>query len=258
MVQKIKKRRYVIGNWKMNPQFPAEAKRIVDEVKKISKKLVRTSVVLLPPAAFLGQCLGTRGDTIYDVGVQNIFYEESGSYTGEISADMVKNLGCTYVLAGHSERRKMGETDVVVAKKLASALRAGLTTVVCVGENERDSQGAYLEPLREQIQKSLEGIVRKDLKNLIIAYEPVWAIGAKEAMTSALIYEMTIFIKKVLSDLFEQEDAVKVPILYGGSVNFRNAAEIISQGQVDGLLVGRESVNPPGFVELLKVVDEIQ
>lgn len=257
MVQKIKKRRYVMGNWKMNPQLPAEAKRIVDEVKKAAKKLTRTDIVLLPPFVFLNQCLG-KGENIYSVGGQNVYYEESGSYTGEISADMIKNLGCDYVLLGHSERRSMGETDEVIAKKLASALRSGLTSIVCVGEKERDSQGAYLEPLREQIQRSLDGIARKDLKKLVIAYEPVWAIGAKEAMTPALIYEMTIFIKKVLSDLFDQEDAVKVPILYGGSVNFRNAGEIMSQGQVDGLLVGRESINPPGFVELLKVVDEVQ
>jgi triosephosphate isomerase len=130
-----------------------------------------------------------------------------------------------------------------------------MTAVLCIGEKTRDAQGDYLEFLKSQIKASLSGFPKKSLSHLVIAYEPVWAIGAKEAMTPGLIHEMVIFVKKVLSDMYGQDEVAHVPVLYGGSVNFRNAADIIKLGEVDGLLVGRESVNMAGFPDLLKAVD---
>lgn len=252
----------VLGNWKMNPVSLAEAKRIIKETKKIAAKLSSTKVVVCPPFQYLSlitaraavsKALGKIG-----VGAQNAHAIDQGSFTGEVSAPMLKNMGVGYTIIGHSERRKMGETDEVVAKKAKTVIESGMTAVICIGENVRDEQGTYLDELRTQIKASLQGIARKDMKQVVMAYEPVWAIGAKEAMTPALVHETSIFIKKVLSDTYGQEEGVKVPILYGGSVNFRNARDIIAQGQVDGLLVGRESLNPPGFAELLKEVDSVK
>ena len=261
----------VIGNWKMNPLTVAETKRIIASVKKEAKKSVRTTVVMCPPFPFVGYALSKEPEKIgakgvVAVGAQNVFYEEQGAYTGEVSARQLKDMGLHYVIVGHSERRRVGEnsfaseTDEIVAKKAIAVAQIGMVPILCVGETVRDQQGEYLEFLKNQIRASLQGFSKKFVieHRLIIAYEPVWAIGAKEAMTPMLIHEMTIFIKKVLADLYGQDEAFDVPILYGGSVNFRNAAEIVREGEVSGLLVGRESVNAPGFVELIRAVDEIK
>ena len=255
----------VIGNWKMNPATVDHAKRIIVATKKTAQKLEHTSVVICPPFPFLGLALPARankhsvktGTKTLQVGAQNIFFEETGAFTGEVSATMLADMGLSHVIVGHSERRKMGETDAVVAKKTIAVADVGMTAVICIGEEHRDHEGAYLEHVKSSLKASLAGFSKKFVveHRLIIAYEPVWAIGAKEAMTASAIHEMEIFIKKVLSDMYGQDEASSVPILYGGSVNFRNAAEIIRDGQVDGLLVGRESVNQQGFSELLKEVD---
>ena len=134
-------------------------------------------------------------------------------------------------------------------------LEIGIKPILCFGEKERSEDGSHLDFLKNQIKNSLNKVSRKNINNLIIAYEPIWAIGAKDAMQPSDIYEMTIFIRKVLSDLYGHDDAVATPVLYGGSVNFRNASDIFIKGQVDGLLVGRESVNISGFKELLKAVE---
>lgn len=247
------KRKLVIGNWKMNPDSVEEAKRIIKEVKKAAGNLSKTDVVACPPFVFAHLVLGRSGSVA--LGAQDVFAEERGSYTGEVSALMLHDIGAEYVIIGHSERRAMGETDEMVARKVEAVVTAGLTAVVCVGEHVHDAQGAYLEPLKEQIKASLAKVTKKYVKKVVMAYEPIWAIGAKDAMDPAVVQEMMIFIRKVLSDMYGQGEVSSLPILYGGSVNFRNAGDILEKGDVDGFLVGRESVNPPGFVELLKVVD---
>ena len=254
----------VVGNWKMNPLSVDEAKKIVASTKKILPKLQRTAVVACPPAVFLGTftkkaSLGKTNSTFSPgslaFGVQNIHEAESGSYTGEMSAKMAVNTGAVYTIVGHSERRKMGETSERIAKKATKALEAGLLPIICVGEEVRNDEGSYWAFIKEQVKASCAGIEKAGAQKMIIAYERVWAIGAKEAMTPDLICEMVIFIRKVLADIYGSEIAMKVPVLYGGSVNFQNSADIIIKGQVDGLLVGRESVSPVGFVDLLKAVD---
>lgn len=276
----------VIGNWKMNPITVAEAKRVIASVKKAARNLHKTAVVMCPPFPFIGYALprkpekfGAKGTV--GVGAQDAFYEEQGAFTGEVSARQLADMDLQCVIVGHSERRHSGarvsdhvedssvsastfsfaaETDAVVAKKAMAVAQTGMIAVLCVGETVRDDQGEYLEFLKNQIRASLHGFPKKFVVEgrLIVAYEPVWAIGAKEAMTPTLIHEMTIFIKKVLADLYGQEEAFDVPILYGGSVNFRNAVDIIRGGEVNGLLVGRESVNAPGFAELIHAVDEVK
>ncbi len=249
-------KKLIIGNWKMNPDTKVEAQRIIAAVKKAATKLARTSVVLCPPFVYMPLVAG-KGTSLVALGAQDVAPEVQGSYTGEVSANMLRDSGAAYVIIGHSERRAMGETDESISRKVARALEAGVSPVLCVGEKTHDSEGLYMEELRLQIRHSLSGIERKDAHKIIVAYEPVWAIGAKEAMTPANILETTIFVRKTLSDIFGQDKALKIPVLYGGSVNFKNAGEIVDLGKVDGLLVGRESINPPGFVELLKVVEAL-
>ncbi len=250
-----KGQKIIIGNWKMNPQTLLEAKHIISKTRSTARNLAHTTVVMCPPFPFLTYAVSKKGPVM--TGAQNVFFEEQGAFTGEVSARILADLGITYVIVGHSERRARGESDVEVSKKVVAVAQAGMTAVLCIGENVRDTQGAYLDGIRDQIKASLQAFPKKQLEKLIVAYEPVWAIGAKEAMTPALIREMVIFIKKVLSDMYGQEEALQVPIIYGGSANFRNAADIITQGQVDGLLPGRESVNIPGFIELMKTVDAL-
>ena len=250
------KHKLIIGNWKTNPMTLDEAKRILRSIRRIVPTLKSTDVVVCPPSIYIPAALSSRKSEIA-VGSQNVFFENQGSFTGEIGPFMLKNMGVEYVIVGHSERRKMGETDEIVSRKIRSLLEAEIRPILCVGEAEHDHGGLYLDILKAQIKNSLAKVQKKYAKNIIIAYEPIWAIGAKESMDPKIIHEMSIFIKKVLSDMFGHDEALSTPILYGGSVNFRNANDIISLGKVDGLLVGRESVNAPGFVELLKAVDTI-
>ncbi len=238
----------------MNPQTVEEAKRIATSVKKVAIKTKKIETVACPP--FVYTSLIKIADN-FSLGTQDVYFEQAGSFTGEVSAEMLKSIGAKYVILGHAERRKMGDTDEVVAQKLSAVVGAGLLPILCVGEKERDVNGDYLAVLKAQILVSLGKIARKDVKNLVIAYEPLWAIGGASAMTPGDVHETALFIKKVLSDTYGQEYALAVKILYGGSVTFKNAKDIVALGQVDGLLVGRESVNPEGFNLILKEIDGI-
>ena len=247
----------IIGNWKMNPPTLAEAKRIIRSTRTVAIGLSNTEVVACPPYVYISSGISKKSN-ILGLGSQTVSIHEAGAHTGEVSAGMLNDMGVQYVILGHSEQRAAAETDDMVSKRIVATLEAGLIAVVCVGEKVRDEQGAYLDALKDQIKNTFAGVQSKYAKNVIIAYEPVWAIGAKEAMVPEQIYETSLFVKKVFSDIFSQESAMKVKVLYGGSVNFRNAGDIISIGKVDGLLVGRESVNIPGFKELLKAVDQVK
>ena len=257
-------KKLLVGNWKMNPTRLEDARHIVAAYKKVSARLEHTSIVACPPFVYIPLVSplknkmkrGTKSSAKIIAGAQDVFFENEGSFTGEVSPKMLRDLGVHYVIIGHSERRKMGETDEVVSKKAIATLSAGLCPIICIGEAVRDVDGAYLGAIKEQIKKSLADIPKSAGSKIIIAYEPIWAIGAKEAMKPEQIRETALFIKKVIADIFGRETALDLPILYGGSVNWRNASDIIRIGGVQGLLVGRESVNVPGFVELAKAVDE--
>ena len=219
-------------------------------------KLVET--VICPPAVFITACQPKNPVDNFNMGAQSLSIEEQGPFTGQISASMLKSLGVKYVITGHSEERAGGETDTMVSRKIKNALNAGIIPVVCVGEKNRDSEnGSHYEYIKQQMKQTLAEVPAKSAKDIVLVYEPVWAIGAKEAMDPAQIHEMALFVKKIFADTFGTDLVKKIKVLYGGSVNFRNATDIIQTGQVDGLLVGRESVNVAGFTELLKVVDEI-
>ena len=248
----------VVANWKMNPETIEKAKEIFRGTKAVVKDLKNTKVVICPPFVYLSD-LEKINDSKILIGAQDMFWENTGSFTGEISPIMLKKEGEGYVILGHSERRELGETEEMIAKKIASAIKAGLIPILCIGEKERDIHGEYLHFLRKQIINSLGKLPKRFLAKLIVAYEPIWAIGKseEEAMKPADLHEMTIFIKKILVELYGQAVGMTVPVLYGGSVNHNNAKDILVHGQVQGLLVGRESLNPKKFGELLKEVDSI-
>lgn len=251
-------KRLIVGNWKMNPSTLAEASKIARKTRRISGTLKQTEVVACPPFVFIPACISKRSPGILRVGAQTASPEEGGGpHTGEVGAEMLRDIGVEYVIVGHSEMRAKGDTDAVISRRIKAVTQAGLHAILCVGETTRDENGSYLDVLGAQIKGSLADLGEKSAKNIIIAYEPVWAIGGTEAMAPEQIREMSIFVKKVFAEVFGQEAAMKVKVLYGGSVHFRNAADIITIGQVDGLLVGRESVNLPGFSALLKAVDAI-
>lgn len=247
----------VVGNWKQHPAGVDDAKRIARRTRLVAGRLAHTDVVACPPFPFLHVCASRKPGASFHIGAQSVSVDDEGAHTGEVAAGMLRSLGAAYAIVGHSEQRAAGDSDETVSRRLARALSAGLTAILCVGEKARDESGAHFDIIREQIKGSLAGIPEGKARSIILAYEPVWEIGAKEAMPPEQIYEMSLFVKKAFADVFGPEAGLKVKVLYGGAVNFRNAAGIITTGQVDGLLVGRESVNMPGFTELLKSVDAI-
>ncbi len=250
----------LVGNWKMNPSRIVDARNIIAEYKKISLKLERTSIVACPPFVYISVAMPVKNrqknPARISIGAQDVSFESEGAFTGEVSTKMLRDMGVSYVIIGHSERRRAGETDEVVSKKAAAAASSGLYPIVCIGEAVHDVDGAYLGMIREQLKNSLAGIPKSAFSRVIIAYEPIWAIGAKEAMKPEHIRETAIFIKKTVVDLFGRDAGLELPVIYGGSVNWRNASDIVREGGIQGFLVGRESVNVPGFVELAKAVDE--
>lgn len=227
--------------------------------RKWAKSLKRIEVVVCPPFPFI-HLLKTKQKQKIQGGVQDVFVQAAGSFTGEVSSEMVRSFGAKFAIIGHSERRAMGETDELISKKVSASLMAGLSPIVCIGEKSRDASGAYLDFLKNQIVSSLSGVKKKQASEVIIAYEPVFAIGRSfaDAMSARDILETVLYIKKILLEILGKESAASIRILYGGSVNWENASAIIEGGGVDGLLVGRESLNMETFPKLLKTVDVVQ
>jgi triosephosphate isomerase len=244
-------KKLVVGNWKLNPSTYEEGERMLKALS--SKKISGVTVAICPPSVFLSRITSKKRSIFF--GVQNIFYESAGAFTGEISASQAKSVKAHFAIIGHSERRAMGETNAVVAKKVQASLRAGLHTILCIGEKERDVHGHYLSYLKAQIDESLDGLSKSFPEKLIIAYEPIWAIGEKSAgaMEPRDLYETVIFIRKVLHDRFGKR-ALQATILYGGSVDPANTARLISEGSVNGLLVGRQSLRPDNFLQIIQEV----
>lgn len=262
-MKKIK--RIVVGNWKMNPIDAEKAKEIVKGIQSAAQKVKNVSAVICPPFVYLEEAVKyiskSKAKSSISIGAQDVFWEAfEGSFTGEVSPVMLKNAGVKYIIVGHSERRELGENDEMVAKKVAAVLKEDLIAILCVGEKERDENGTYFEFLRQQIRASLAKTQKRYVGNLIIAYEPIWAIGKSEyeAMKSKDVHQMVIFIKRILTDMYGAEEAAQVPILYGGSVSPRNTLDIVGGGEVQGLLVGRQSLDPESFSEILKIVGEVK
>lgn len=253
----MKKRNLVVANWKMNPETLEEAKKVFNGAKLAAKGLKNTDVVVCPPFPYLQPLSKLDSPKNMFLGVQNIFSEIKGAFTGEVGVGMVKNLGAKFCIIGHSERRKMGESNEIIRKKMQIAFDVDITPILCIGEKERDKDGNHLEFIKNQIKECLTGLQKKYLVGLIIAYEPIWAIGKsyKEAMNPTDIHETTLFIKKVFGELFGRDIASSLKILYGGSVEAENAGAICQYGNADGFLIGHTSFISDQFSTILKVVD---
>ncbi len=253
----MKKKKIVIGNWKMNPETFKEAKELSEGIRKKMVGVKKTTAVVCPPHLYFMSLKPKNASTKLFYGLQNIAREAAGSFTGELSATMARNCGVTYTIIGHSERRALGETDDDVNKKVLLALKEGIKAVICVGESKVDEHAGHLTFIKNQIVTALKGVTTSDIGNVLIAYEPLSAIGAKNPITSYEIHQRNIFIKKVLCDLYGKAKAFDIPVLYGGSANAMNAKELVEGGEVDGLLVGRDSLKVDNFIAILKEMDSI-
>ncbi len=250
-------KKIIIANWKLNPTTLREAKIIFSGIKKQAMKLKKAEIIICPPAVYLSELKRLHSGNKILLGAQNCSEHQKGAWTGQISSEMLKTSGARFIILGHSENREMGESDEVINQKIKLSLRSGLNVVLCIGELGRDEEGLYFSFLKEQIIGALSGVNKNYLKNILIAYEPLWAIGknAKEMITNNQLQEIIIFIKKVLVDKYNVNDFKDVKILYGGSVNYKNVDDLIGT-DADGFLVGRESLSVEKFGKLLKVIDK--
>lgn len=236
------RKKIIAGNWKMN-KTPSEAKALVEA---IASKVAGAAcdVVVCPTAICIPSAVDAAKGSNIAVGAQNVHFKENGAYTGELAGNMLKEAGVEYVIIGHSERRQyFGETDVTVNKRVRAALDAGLTVILCVGElKEEREQGITAELVAMQTKIALMGVSAEEMKNIIIAYEPVWAIGTGLTATADQADEVCGIIRNVLADVYSTEVAEATTIQYGGSMNDANAAELLSKVNVDGGLIGGASL----------------
>jgi len=250
-----KKDKIIIGNWKMNPLTIKEAEKSFDDIKKSVSYVRKTTIVICPPLLYLEKL--KKISRKINLGAQDAFWGDVGAFTGEVSAEMLYNAGIKYVILGHSERRTLGETNELVNKKIKGSLSAGLTPVLCVGESMRDENHSYFNLVKTQLEECLNGVKKTFASKIIIAYEPIWAISStlnRHDATSVDSREMAIFIRKVLYDKFGAE-ASRIRIIYGGSVNEKDALDFLNNGGVDGLLSGRASLNAKKFAEIINIAE---
>jgi len=241
----------VVGNWKSYVNSLKEAKQLLHALEKSMPREARAGAVLCPPFPLLDTLARNYRGTCFSFGAQDAFYE-SGAHTGEVSMALVKDAKAKYVILGHAERRARGDTDMIVAKKTGAALDARLTPIVCVGELARDKEGHYLAELEQSVLASLEYVGPQSFKKIVIAYEPVWAIGAPLPPSARVIRETVIFIRKALAQRFDRADVLKARILYGGAVNGDSVAGLISESCADGFLLGRASVDAEAFAGIIR------
>lgn len=248
----MSRKKLIAGNWKMNKTVK-EAVSLAKELKKLVKGAKGKDVAVCPAATALSAVSSELKGSNIKVGAQNMHFEDSGAFTGEISPLMVKEL-CKYVIVGHSERRAyFGEDNLTVNKKVKKALEAGLTPIVCVGEklDEREA-GKTRAVVENHITGALKGLAEKDVLKLVIAYEPVWAIGTGRTATPEQAEEVHAYIRELVNGMYGKEASGRLRILYGGSVKAANAGELLAKGDIDGALVGGASLKADEFSKIVK------
>ncbi len=250
----------IVGNWKMFPPKLADAKEIFRGIKRGTKGVTRTKVVVCPPALYIAPLVTLRGKSTLAIGGQNCFKEDEGARTGETSPKALASIGANYVILGHSERRALGETDKQISEKAIGAIRNKLSIILCVGEHVRDEHGTHFNEVSAEIRSSLAQFPKNEAKRLVIAYEPIWAIGAsaKRPATPSDFREMSILIRRYLTEYFGKKLAFAIPILYGGSVDERNAEGFLREGGADGLLVGRVSLDAEKFSAIIQIANNVR
>lgn len=251
------RKKIIAGNWKMNKTV-AEAESLATAIKRELEAEAKVDVVLCPPFTAINKVSEVVSGTQLAVGAQNMHFEPSGAYTGEISAEMLREQFCRYVILGHSERRQyFGETDASVNSKTKAALAAGLIPIVCVGETLEEREAGQIEAvITTQINDGLAGIEAVDLKKIVIAYEPVWAIGTGKTATPEQAQDVHKLIRDLLAKLSDQGTADAIRIQYGGSMKPANALELLSKPDIDGGLIGGAALDATSFVEIVKAALE--
>jgi triosephosphate isomerase len=247
------RRPLIVGNWKMNNTV-AEAIKLVTSVKNLIADYAHIDVAVAPPYTALYSVSIALSDTNIALSAQNMFWEEEGAYTGEIAGPFLKEVGCEYVILGHSERRNLfGETDKMINQKLPAALKSDLVPILCVGENlAQREKGTTLEVIEAQLKTDLSDVAMHDFEKMVLAYEPVWAIGTGRTATPEQAGEVHHFIRSWLTKYYDAPTANRVRLLYGGSVNPDNAPALMKETHVDGLLVGGASLDAESFAKIVK------
>lgn len=246
----------IAGNWKMY-KTPPEACRLVEELKPLISNLPEVEVVVCPPFTSLAAVYDLLQGTNVRLGAQNLHYARDGAYTGEVSGIMLAAAGCRYVIIGHSERRQyFGETDTMINQKVKAALAAGLIPIACVGETLAEREAGQTETVTvRQVEGALQGLSADEAAGLVLAYEPVWAIGTGKTATAAEAQRVIGLIREQVAALFGKEAAVKIRIQYGGSVKPENIKEIMAEPDIDGALVGGASLTAASFASICRFAD---
>ena len=247
----------IAGNWKMN-KTPSGTKILIEDLKALIAKTKWCDVVLCVPFVDIPAAVKAAKGTRIAIGAENMHFEASGAFTGEISADMLTELGVKYVIIGHSERRQyFAETDATVNKKIHTALSAGLRPIVCVGESlEQRDLGITIEHIRLQVKAALYGVEPVSMKRIVIAYEPIWAIGTGRTATADQAEEVCGAIRDCIREMYGARVARSVTIQYGGSMNAGNAFELLSKPNVDGGLIGGASLKPADFATIVNAANQ--
>ncbi len=255
----MKRQIVIAGNWKMH-KTNSEAMQLANQIRIKTMDITKTRIIICPPFTALAPVFEIIGDSKIHLGAQNMFWEKEGAYTGEISAGMVKSTGADYVIIGHSERRQyFGETDETVNKKIKAALENGLKPIVCVGEtlDEREAQ-ITLKVVGKQIRGAFDGISAEQMNRIIVAYEPVWAIGTGKTATPEQAQEVHSEIRKLITEMYDSQVADRLIIQYGGSVKPANAESLLSQQDIDGALVGGACLKADSFSEIIHIAEKLQ
>lgn len=244
-------KKIIVANWKMNPATPKQAIQLFRDTESAAKGVKKAKIVIAAPFIFIPLFKRSR---FIDLGAQDAFWRDSGPYTGEISGRMLKAAGVRYVVVGHSERREhLAETDFMINKKVKATLNAGLKVVLCVGERDRKDENFH-RFVRNELNEDLKGISKKRAQNLVIAYEPIWAIGTGKTVKPQDLFEMVTYIRRSLLEIFGQSTLRHIPVLYGGSVNGANTHNFLEVDGVGGLLVGGASLSAKEFTRIIKGV----
>ena len=246
----------IAGNWKMN-KTPTETKEFMAAFKGMLPKGRWCDIALCVPAVCIPAAVRAMRETRVGIGAENCNANASGAYTGEIATNMLVDAGCKYVIIGHSERRAMGETDADVNAKVLAALEAGLTPIMCCGESlEQREAGITEEWITMQIKLGLQNVTEDKIRKVVIAYEPIWAIGTGRTATPEQAQEVCESIRAVVRKLYSSKNARAVSILYGGSLNEKNAYELLAQPDIDGGLIGGASLVPEKFVQIIEAANQ--
>ena len=246
----------IAGNWKMN-KTPSETTAFMTEFKSILPKGRWCDMALCVPAVCIPTAVRAMRETRVGIGAENCNANASGAYTGEISTGMLVDAGCKYVIIGHSERRAMGETDQDVNKKVLAVLEAGLIPIMCCGESlEQREADITNEWITMQIKSGLQGVPEEKIRKVVIAYEPIWAIGTGKTATPEQAEEVCESIRTVIRKLYGSKNARAISILYGGSMNEKNAYELLAQPDIDGGLIGGASLVPEKFVKIIEAANQ--